>query len=86
MFPGALSFLFFPFIRLHVCRDYGVSFTCVTDLLFLPKIVPRERDAAKMRDSGPTLFTSVRHNEGVKDVIEAILGAWRASGADKRRP
>jgi urease accessory protein len=44
-----------------------------------------KRDAAKMRDSGPTLFTSVRHNDGVKEVIEAILGAWRASGADKQR-
>lgn len=42
------------------------------------------RDAAKMRDSGPTLFTSVRNNDGVKDVVDAILGAWRASGAAKR--
>ena len=39
------------------------------------------RDAALMREAGPTLFTSVRHNDGVKDVIEAVLGAWRASGA-----
>lgn len=34
-----------------------------------------------MRDTGPTLFTSVRNNDGVKDVIDGILGAWRASGA-----
>jgi hypothetical protein len=34
-----------------------------------------------MREAGPTLFTSVRHNDGVKEVIEAVLGAWRASGA-----
>ena len=40
------------------------------------------RDAALMRDTGPTLFTSVRNNEGVKDVIDGILGAWRASGAE----
>jgi urease accessory protein len=39
------------------------------------------RDAAKMRDSGPTLFTSVRHNDGVSDVMEAIVGAWKVSGA-----
>lgn len=39
------------------------------------------RDAAIMRESGPTLFTSVRQNDGVKDVVEAVLGAWRASGA-----
>ncbi|ORY20754.1 P-loop containing nucleoside triphosphate hydrolase protein [Naematelia encephala] len=42
------------------------------------------RDAAKMRDNGPTLFTSVRNNDGVSDVIEAILGAWRVSGAAGR--
>jgi urease accessory protein len=34
-----------------------------------------------MREAGPTLFTSVRHNDGVKEVIEAILGAWKVSGA-----
>lgn len=39
------------------------------------------RDAAKMRDSGPTLFTSVRNNDGVKEVIDSIVGAWKASGA-----
>lgn len=39
------------------------------------------RDAAVMRESGPTLFTSVRKGEGVKDVVDAILGAWAASGA-----
>lgn len=42
-----------------------------------------KRDAAMMRDTGPTLFTSVRHNDGVQDVIDAILGSWRASGASK---
>lgn len=40
------------------------------------------RDAALMRDTGPTLFTSVRNDDGVKDVIDAVLGAWRASGAE----
>ena len=39
------------------------------------------RDAAKMREGGPTLFTSVRNNDGVRDVMDAVLGAWKASGA-----
>lgn len=39
------------------------------------------RDAAIMRESGPTLFTSVRHDDGVKEVAEAIISAWNASGA-----
>ncbi|KAH8921631.1 urease accessory protein UreG [Atractiella rhizophila] len=39
------------------------------------------RDANKMRDAGPTLFTSVRNNDGVKDVAELIEAAWKASGA-----
>ncbi|EJT51234.1 Urease accessory protein ureG [Trichosporon asahii var. asahii CBS 2479] len=39
------------------------------------------RDSAIMREKGPTLFTSVRKGEGVQDVVDAILGAWAASGA-----
>ncbi|KAL1410036.1 hypothetical protein Q8F55_004038 [Vanrija albida] len=39
------------------------------------------RDAALMRESGPTLFTSVRQGDGVQDVVDAILGAWKVSGA-----
>jgi urease accessory protein len=39
------------------------------------------RDAALMRDTGPTLFTSVRNGDGVRDVMDAILSAWRVSGA-----
>jgi urease accessory protein len=38
------------------------------------------RDAAMMRDTGPTMFTSVRNDDGVKEVIDAIVGAWKASG------
>jgi urease accessory protein len=34
-----------------------------------------------MRDSGPTLFTSIRNNDGVQAVMEAIIGAWKVSGA-----
>lgn len=39
------------------------------------------RDAAKMRDSGPTLFTSVRNNKGVEEVAALIEAAWKHSGA-----
>lgn len=39
------------------------------------------RDAAIMRDGGPTLFTSVRQNEGVEAVAELIEAAWRHSGS-----
>lgn len=39
------------------------------------------RDSAIMREKGPTLFTSVCKGEGVQDVVDAILGAWAASGA-----
>jgi urease accessory protein len=65
-----------------------------SDLLIINKIDLAEyvgaslevmrRDAAKMRDSGPTLFTSVRKGQGVDDVVKAILGAWNASGARKK--
>ncbi|KAF8313963.1 Ni-binding urease accessory protein [Cantharellus anzutake] len=34
------------------------------------------RDAAKMRDGGPTLFTSVKNNDGVDGVVQLILRAW----------
>lgn len=40
------------------------------------------RDADKMRDHGPTIFTSVKNDEGVDAVMELILAARRASGAD----
>lgn len=39
------------------------------------------RDAAKMRDGGPTLFTSVRQNEGVEEVAMLIEAAWKQSGS-----
>lgn len=41
------------------------------------------RDAAAMRDGGPTVFAAVKNGTGVDDIIEHILGAWRASGAGK---
>ncbi|GAA5986977.1 hypothetical protein JCM5350_000929 [Sporobolomyces pararoseus] len=36
-----------------------------------------KRDADKMRDHGPTLFTSVKRGEGVEGVAELIKGAWK---------
>lgn len=43
-----------------------------------------KRDADKMRDHGPTLFTSVKRGEGVEGVAELIKGAWKnATGRTK---
>lgn len=39
------------------------------------------RDADRMRDSGPTVFTSVRQNVGIEAVADLILAARRAAGA-----
>lgn len=39
-----------------------------------------KRDAALMREGGPTIFASIRHGEGVEEIKEAILSAWRVSG------
>jgi len=43
------------------------------------------RDSAKMRDGGPTVFASVKHGQGVDQIQDLILGAWRASGAARDR-
>ncbi|CAG8473521.1 12779_t:CDS:2 [Ambispora gerdemannii] len=40
-----------------------------------------ERDARKMRENGPTLFTQVKNGVGVSEVADLIIGAWRASAA-----
>lgn len=48
-----------------------------------------DRDSRIMREGGPFTFTSVRNDEGVEEVIQYILEAWKASGADvawKPRP
>lgn len=34
-----------------------------------------QRDAAKMRDGGPTIFTSVKHNKNVDQVVQLVLRA-----------
>lgn len=41
------------------------------------------RDADRMRDGGPTLFTSVKLGEGVEGVAELIVGAWSAATGGK---
>lgn len=41
------------------------------------------RDADKMRDNGPTVFTSVKLDQGIDAVADLILAARRAAGADK---
>jgi urease accessory protein len=35
-----------------------------------------DRDARKMRGDGPFLFTQVRNDVGVADVVDHVLGAW----------
>jgi urease accessory protein len=34
-----------------------------------------ERDSLKMRDSGPFIFTQVKFNKGVDEIVEKILDA-----------
>ena len=42
-----------------------------------------KRDADKVRDGGPTAFTSVKLDQGVDAVVDMILAARRIAGADK---
>jgi urease accessory protein len=39
-----------------------------------------DRDARRMRGDGPTLFTSVRKDEGVDGVVDLVLAAWKGAG------
>ena len=39
------------------------------------------RDSKLMRGDGPTVFTSVREEKGVSDVVGLILGAWKSAGS-----
>jgi len=41
------------------------------------------RDAAAMREGGPTLFTSVRNGEGVREVMEGIVSGAAGNGKQK---
>lgn len=40
-----------------------------------------ERDSKLMRGDGPTVLTSVKKGEGVQDVVDLILAAWKAAGS-----
>ncbi|PWY62124.1 urease accessory protein UreG [Aspergillus eucalypticola CBS 122712] len=40
-----------------------------------------ERDAAKMREGGPTVFAVVKSGTRVQDIVNLILSSWKASGA-----
>lgn len=41
-----------------------------------------KRDANMMRDTGPTVFTSVKNGDGVEDVVDLILNARKRAGAE----
>ncbi len=40
-----------------------------------------DRDSKLMRGDGPTVFTSVKAGQGVDDVVDLILAAWRTAGS-----
>ncbi|TDZ31111.1 putative urease accessory protein ureG-like [Colletotrichum sidae] len=44
-----------------------------------------ERDARKMREGGPTVFAQVKKNVAVDHIVNLILSAWKASGAEGQR-
>jgi urease accessory protein len=40
-----------------------------------------DRDSKLMRGDGPTIFASIKNDEGVDAVVDLILAAWRVAGA-----
>ncbi|KAK8093849.1 urease accessory protein UreG [Apiospora hydei] len=44
-----------------------------------------ERDARKMREGGPTVFAQVKKGVGVDHIVNLIVSAWKASGAEEER-
>ena len=42
-----------------------------------------ERDAGRMREGGPTVFAKVKFGDGVPEIVDLIVSAWRASGASE---
>lgn len=40
-----------------------------------------KRDSNKMRDNGPTVFSSIKSSKGVEDIAELIIASWKSSGA-----
>ena len=43
-----------------------------------------KRDADRMRDHGPTLFTCVKTGDGVEGVAELIEAAWTSATGGKK--
>lgn len=39
------------------------------------------RDSKLMRGDGPTIFTSIKKDTGVQDVVDLILASWRTAGS-----
>ena len=44
-----------------------------------------ERDARRMREGGPTVFAQVKKGVAVDHIVNLLLSAWRASGAEEVR-
>jgi urease accessory protein len=44
-----------------------------------------DRDARKMREGGPTVFAQVKKGVNVDHIINLIVSAWKASGAEGER-
>lgn len=42
-----------------------------------------ERDAGNIREGGPTVFGSVKHGNGVDHIVNLIISAWKAAGANE---
>ncbi|KAI1923957.1 hypothetical protein LOZ58_002408 [Ophidiomyces ophidiicola] len=40
-----------------------------------------ERDAAKMREGGPTIFAEVKNGRGVEHIVNLIVSAWKTTEA-----
>ena len=40
-----------------------------------------DRDSKLMRGDGPTIFTSVKQDKGVGDVVDLIIAACRQAGS-----
>lgn len=38
-----------------------------------------DRDAKLMRGEGPTVFTQINQGKGVEEIIEHVIGAWKAA-------
>lgn len=44
-----------------------------------------DRDARKVREGGPTVFAQVKKGVNVDHIVNLIVSAWRASGAEQER-